>query len=123
MAKLPNTTVRDELTRADEASNARDVALRADPHAGVGLETDEIYAVVSVLYHALKGVSAYDRYIGDAQKAGDQELERFFRACRTEERARARRARALLVERLASDEDFGQASAASNQVEPIADGG
>jgi hypothetical protein len=105
VAELPSSTARDELTRGDASSNVRDVAMHADPHAGGGLEADEIYATVSALYHALKGAIAYDKYVGDAQKAGDQELERFFRSCRGEEQARARRARALLVARLASDEE------------------
>lgn len=108
---------------ASENSNARDIAQHGDRSVSGSPEADEIYAVVSVLYHALEGASAYDKYIGDAQKAGDAELERFFVSCRTEEHARVRRARSLLVERLAGDEDeFGPASAASDEVEAIADG-
>jgi hypothetical protein len=121
MSKVPGATARDELTRPDGPSNARDVAMHADPHASAGVEADEIYDAVSALYHALKGAAAYDKYVGDAQKAGDQELERFFRECRTEEQNRARKARALLAERLARGE--GRVSASSDEVAAIADGG
>jgi len=80
---------------------------RSDPRAA-GRERDEVYGLVSVLYHALEGGVAYDRYIDDAQRAGDGELERFFRACRNEEHARARRAKALLAARLVvSDQETG----------------
>lgn len=92
---------RDTVTRVDSASNVRDVVERSKLRGSGGPEPDEIYGIVSVLYHALQGASAYDQYIGDAQAAGDAELERFFRACRTEEHARARRAKGLLVSRLA----------------------
>jgi hypothetical protein len=92
---------RDTVTRVDSPSNVRDVVERSKLRGSGGPEPDEIYGIVSVLYHALQGASAYDQYIGDAQAAGDAELERFFRACRTEEHARARRAKGLLVSRLA----------------------
>ncbi len=89
---------RDTVTRVQSPSNVRDVVERAKLR---GSEPDEIFGVVSVLYHALQGASAFDQYVGDAQAAGDAELERFFRACRTEEHARARRAETLLLSRLA----------------------
>jgi hypothetical protein len=86
-------------------SNARDVARDADPRGQGGPEPDEIYAIVSVLYHALKGATTYDKYVGDALKAGDQELEHFFRSCRAEEHARAQRAERLLVARIGGVHD------------------
>jgi hypothetical protein len=92
----------------------KEVAARSDPHA-LGREPDEVYGLVSVLYHALEGTVAYDRYVGDAQRAGDAELERFFRACRNEEQARARRAKALLTARLAG---FEQESGTAFDEEP-----
>jgi hypothetical protein len=91
---------RDQVTHPDTSSNARDVAMHSDLRGHGGPEPDEIYGAVSVLYHALKGASAYDKYVGDAQKAGDRELEQFFRGCRMEEHARARRALALLSSRI-----------------------
>jgi hypothetical protein len=35
---------------------------------------DEIYDIVSVLYHALQGAETYEQYIRDAEQRGDQEL-------------------------------------------------
>jgi hypothetical protein len=100
MGKLAKPTSRDTLTRVESPSNARDVAERSKARGGGGPEPDELYAVVSALCHALRGAAACDRYIGDAQAAGDAELERFFRACRTAEHARAARAKRLLLARL-----------------------
>jgi len=71
--------------------------------------SDEMYGVVSVLYHALQGADTYDQYIEDAEAAGDDELVTFFEECREEELRRAARAKALLAARLtdegADDED------------------
>jgi hypothetical protein len=43
---------------------------------------DEIYDVVSVVYHALQGAETYQQYIRDAEQRGDQELAQYFRKCR-----------------------------------------
>jgi hypothetical protein len=67
-------------------------------------ERDEIYGVVSVIYHALQGAETYERYVDDARDAGDGELEQFFETCRTEELDRAKRAKAILLERLEDEE-------------------
>lgn len=83
-------------------SNARDVA-QENPRGHGGPEPDEVFAVVSLLYHALKGATACDRYIGDALRAGDRELEQFFRDCRADAHARARRAENLLITRLTGE--------------------
>jgi hypothetical protein len=84
----------------DSSSNARDVAERSNVHGTGAADPDDVDGVVSTLYHALRGARAFDRYVGDAVTAGDAELERFFRACRTEEHARVRRAKSLLLARL-----------------------
>jgi hypothetical protein len=60
---------------------------------------DHVYGLVSVLYHALQGAQTYEKYIEDAQRASDDELVSFFEQCRTEEQARAARAKQLLVDR------------------------
>jgi hypothetical protein len=60
---------------------------------------DHVYGLVSVLYHALQGAQTYGKYIEDAQRASDDELVSFFEQCRTEEQARAARAKQLLVDR------------------------
>ena len=84
-------------------SNARDVAQELNHRGKGGPEPDELFAVVSMLYHALKGATACDRYIGDALRAGDRELEQFFRDCRADAHARARRAENLLLTRLTGE--------------------
>ncbi len=75
-------------------------------------EADEVYGVVSVLYHALQGAENYSKYIEDARRAGDQDLIEFFQECRDDETDRASRAKELLAMRLgiqaadeAEDED------------------
>jgi hypothetical protein len=71
--------------------------------AGRG-ERDEIYGVVSVIYHALQGAETYERYVEDARRAGDGELAHFFEKCHTEEIERARQAKLLLLDRLEDEE-------------------
>jgi len=105
MGKPASMAQRDKATRSNAPSRVSDVVERADPRA-FGPEPDEIYGVVSVLYHALQGSVAYDQYVTDAEKAGDEELVRFFRACRNDEHARARRAKTLLAARLADSEAY-----------------
>lgn len=58
-----------------------------------------IYDLSSVLFHALKGGASYDRFVRDAEGAGDQELAGFFRRVRDEDGHRANEARRLLAER------------------------
>jgi hypothetical protein len=72
---------------------------------------DDIYGVVSVLYHALQGTTAGTKYLEDARRSGDEELVEFFEMNLSEERERARRASSLLGERLegvTEDEDEGE---------------
>ena len=61
---------------------------------------DEQYNLASVLYHTLQGAETYERYIHDAQQAGDQELAQFLREVQAENRRRAERAKELLRQRL-----------------------
>lgn len=61
--------------------------------------SDSVYGVVSVLYHALQGAQTYGKYIEDAERAGDDELVKFFERCREEESRRATAAQQLLVDR------------------------
>jgi hypothetical protein len=74
---------------------------------------------VSVLYHALQGAETYERYIDDAEQAGDDELVRFFEECRDQETDRAARAKRLLVERideaLGDDDDQGEQEGESEE--------
>ena len=59
---------------------------------------DNLYNLVSVLYHALQGAETYDKYISDA--GDDQELASFMRAVKEEGMRRAERAKELLARRL-----------------------
>lgn len=61
---------------------------------------DKNYNLVSVLYHALSGASTYDKYIQDAEQAGDRELAQFFQHAQEQTRQCADRAKELLSQRL-----------------------
>lgn len=56
-----------------------------------------IYDLASVLYHTLDAGASYDRYIRDAEDAGDQELVEFFRVLRDEDSRRADYAQELIA--------------------------
>ncbi len=58
-----------------------------------------IYDLSSVLYHSLKGGASYERYIRDAEEAGDRELVDFFTRVRDEDGRRADEAQLLLAAR------------------------
>ncbi len=58
--------------------------------------SDEIYNVVSVLYHALQGAETYDKYVQDARAHGHEGLVEFFESAKREDAARARRAQEIL---------------------------
>lgn len=60
---------------------------------------DQVFGLVSVLYHALQGAQACEQYTNDAEQAGDEELVKFFEECRAAQNERAQRAKQLLVER------------------------
>ena len=84
---------------------------------------DELYGVVSVLYHALQGAQTYAQYCDDARNAGDEELLDFFETCRDEESGRAARAKVLLAERLDDIEDEDAESEGDEQASEEEDGG
>jgi hypothetical protein len=87
-------------------SGSPERATRRTPESIEPPERDEVYGVVSVLYHALKGSEACGQFIREARSAGDDELAAFFRQCRLEQTALADRAKALLFTRLEEyDED------------------
>jgi hypothetical protein len=68
---------------------------------------DQVFGLVSVLYHSLQGAQACEQYTNDAERAGDEELVKFFEECRSAQNERAQRAKQLLVERTdeGTDED------------------
>jgi hypothetical protein len=57
---------------------------------------DEIYNLVSVLYHALHGAENCEIYVVDAEAAGDARLAGFFREAQETQRQLAERAKELL---------------------------
>jgi len=61
---------------------------------------DELYGLVSVLYHALQGAETDEQYVADAKRAGDDELAAFFIECCERQAALADEAKSLLSERL-----------------------
>jgi hypothetical protein len=61
---------------------------------------DELYDLVSVLYHTLQGGETSQRYIDDARRAGDDELASFLEQVQVEDRDRAESAKRLLAARL-----------------------
>jgi hypothetical protein len=57
---------------------------------------NEVYDMVSVLYHALKGAQTYGEYSKDAQQSGNSELAQFFQQCQQEDIRRADRAKQMM---------------------------
>jgi hypothetical protein len=41
--------------------------------------SNTVYNLTSVFYHAAQGGTVYTKYIEDAKRQGDQELDEFFR--------------------------------------------
>lgn len=64
---------------------------------------DEVYDLISTLYHALQGAETYVYYTEDADYTGDRELAQFFKEVQEEDRQRAHRAKELLRKHLARD--------------------
>ncbi len=62
--------------------------------------SDDVYNLISILYHALQGSENYARYAGDAERSGDQELVDFFREMQQEDAQIAQRILGLLKDRL-----------------------
>ncbi len=61
---------------------------------------NEVYDLVSVLYHALEAGVTSQQYIDDAELADKQEVAEFFRQLQQEDRDRADRAKQLLGQEL-----------------------
>jgi len=124
MAKSPSGQTRapaatPSKTSAQSRSPAAAPSAKAPPKQSANLdldtddeedEADEVYALVSVLYHALQGASASRKYITDAETAEDQELVEFFQRCREDDQARAKEAKLLLAARVDEEEDDEGAS-------------
>jgi hypothetical protein len=61
---------------------------------------DEVYNVVSVLYHALQGGETCMQYLQDAQGTGDQKLMQFFQEVQECHQHLATRAKEVLAQYL-----------------------
>ena len=60
---------------------------------------DIVYDLVSIQYHALKGSELYDRFLQDAQHAGEhREVAQFFQECKRQDDERARQCHQLLAQ-------------------------
>jgi hypothetical protein len=95
---------------------AKPPAKSGNPRASAAsVETsDELYGVISVLYHSLQGLETYERYLEDARNAEDEQLVSFFEQCMEEEKGRAKRAKSLLAARL-EDAEGGDDDEASDE--------
>lgn len=63
--------------------------------------SNEVYDLVSVLYHALQSAETCTQYIEDAERAGDDALCAFFEQVQNQGRRIAEQAKQLVSERLA----------------------
>lgn len=59
---------------------------------------DDVYNIVSVLYHALQGGETCMQYLQDAQESGDQKLVQFFQEVQECHRHLATRAKEVLAQ-------------------------
>lgn len=92
-------------TQRNQKTPARPRTPQPLPDSTTKETDDHVYAIVSVLYHSLQGVQACEQYVGDAERAGDDELVKFFEECRDQQQERAQRAKQLLVQRAEEEDD------------------
>ena len=76
---------------------------------------DEIYDVVSVLYHALQGGETCIQYLQDAQESGDQKLVQFFQEVQECHRHLATRAKEVLAQCLERGNEASGGTGAGTQ--------
>jgi hypothetical protein len=63
---------------------------------------NQVFDLVSVLYHTLESSSTTQMYIQDAQQVGDNDLLNFFQQIQQEDRRRADMAKQLLSRKMQS---------------------
>ena len=90
-------------------------APRTAPATGELSTEDQVYGLVSVLYHALQGAETTALYIADAEQEGNQELAAFFREAKDEYQRRGDRAKQLLATHLGSEQGRGAAGGGGGQ--------
>ncbi|HJU24342.1 MAG TPA: hypothetical protein VJ891_17695 [Casimicrobiaceae bacterium] len=64
----------------------------------MGQTPDITYDLISVMYHALQGCQAYEKYAQDAEHAGQQDVAQFFRDTGREFERCAQRGQQLLAQ-------------------------
>ncbi len=64
---------------------------------------DEVYNVVSILYHSLKLASKCDTFAADAGNTGNSEISEFIQFVKQQELTKAERAKKILSTCLSSD--------------------
>ena len=63
---------------------------------------NQLYDLVSIIYHAMKSGATNQQYVQDAQQAGDNDLLVFFQQVQQDDRMRIQRAQQLLAQKLAN---------------------
>ncbi|HEX6818116.1 MAG TPA: hypothetical protein VF120_07055 [Ktedonobacterales bacterium] len=58
--------------------------------------SNQLYDLVSVLYHSLESSSTNQKYIQDAQQSGDNDLVQFFQTIQQQDQQRVQQAKTLL---------------------------
>ena len=58
--------------------------------------SNQLYDLVSVLYHSLESGATNDKYIQDAQQTGDNDLVQFFQTIQQQDQQRVQQAKQLL---------------------------
>jgi hypothetical protein len=61
---------------------------------------NQLFDLVSVLYHTLKSGTTYQTYIQDAQQSGDKDLMQFFQQLQQQDKQRAQQAQQLLNQKM-----------------------
>lgn len=62
--------------------------------------SNEMYDLISILYHSLESCSTEQTYIEDAKKVGDNDLVQFFQQCQQKDRQCAQQAQQLLKQKM-----------------------
>ena len=62
--------------------------------------SNDVYNLVSILYHDLQGAENYARYRADAERSGDEELAGFFQEMHQQDAQLSQRIIGLLRDRL-----------------------
>ncbi|HKV84598.1 MAG TPA: hypothetical protein VJN88_08580 [Ktedonobacterales bacterium] len=58
--------------------------------------SNQLYDLVSVLYHSLESGATNQKYIQDAQQSGDNDLVQFFQTIQQQDQQRIQQAKTLL---------------------------